>query len=114
MSFNRIYGVGSSPSQALIYSKMNEIECGTKTDFLSVTKTYTVKKPDGIDVDDLELKIIISALEDPNTRNNNKHFIFLKNFYGREKLDRILDTYKKKMERLFVSDVKVLILIAGV
>ena len=96
MSFDRIYGVGRCVEQALIFSKINEIECGAKTDFLKVTKAYLIDKPNNLDVDNLELKIIFSALEPEELRKDNKHYRYLEEFYGKNKLDRLLDIYKTK------------------
>ena len=50
MSYNRIYGKGTTPEQALLYSKINEIGHNTKTSFLKKTRVkyleYKNKYPD--------------------------------------------------------------------
>ena len=94
MSFNRIYGIGLTPSQALIYSKMNEIECNNKTPFLRVTRTYYIDKPNNISVDKLELKIIIASVNKNIIESEN--YRYLKSFYGGKKLEEILKIYRTK------------------
>ena len=96
MSFNRIYGLGVTPSQALIYSKMNEIECNSKTPFLRVTSLYHIEKPDNISVDKLELKIIIASLNNNIIESENTNYSYLKTFYGEKKLVEILKIYRIK------------------
>ena len=96
MSFNRIYGLGLTPSQALIYSKMNEIECNNKTQFLRVTCTYYIDKPNNISVDKLELKIIIASLNKNIIESENSNYSYLKKFYGEKKIETILKIYRTK------------------
>ena len=94
MSFNRIYGIGLTSYQALIYSKMNEIECNNKTPFLRVTRLYHIEKPDNISVDKLEVKIIIAAVNKDLKESEN--YSYLKDFYGEQKLEDILKIYRTK------------------
>lgn len=93
MSFNRIYGLGNTPSQALIYSKMNEIECNSKTPFLRISRLYHIEKPDNISVDNLELKIIIASINKNIICSDQSNYDYLKSYYGNIKLEEILKIY---------------------
>ena len=100
MSFNRIYGYGETPHKAFITSKMNEIECNSRTIFLGKTGIYAIDIPNGITCDLLELYIIGSCnLKDIKTirritETESKYYHYLLDFYGTDELEKIYMIYK--------------------
>lgn len=100
MSFNRIYGYGETPYKAFINSKMNEIECNSRTSFLEKMGIYTIDVPNNITCDLLELYIIgscnyrkIKPLR-RMTDTEKKFYKYLLDFYGTEELEKIHMIYK--------------------
>jgi hypothetical protein len=90
MSYNRIYGKGSTPEEALLYSKINEIGHGTKPRFLKKTNIKYLEYTPTLETDlfmsshqcDRELTI--------SEENANKRLI---ECYSEEELKTIMDIY---------------------
>jgi hypothetical protein len=90
MSYNIIYGKGSTPEEALLYSKINEIGHGTKPRFLKKTNIKYLEYTPTLETDlfmssyqcDRELTI--------SEKNANKRLI---ECYGEEELKTIMDIY---------------------
>mgnify|MGYP005653705059 CR=1 FL=1 len=91
MSYNRIYGKGSTPEEALLYSKINEIGHGTKPRFLKKTNIKYLEYTPTLETDlfmssyqcDRELTI-------SETQAINK----LKDKYGDDEFNSIMEIYR--------------------
>lgn len=100
MSFNRIYGYGETPHKAFITSKMNEIGCNIATPFLKKTRIYSIRKPDDLEGDLLELYIIVScgvkSLEGVRglTTTEANYYNNLVELYGIKELEKICRIYR--------------------
>ena len=94
MSFNRIYGIGNTPNEALIYAKVNEIGHNTRPNFLRKTQ---IKYLEYSNNSVLELKLITTYL----IRNVNRELTTtelnarndLLEYYGKKELNTIMDIF---------------------
>jgi hypothetical protein len=90
MSYNIIYGKGSTPEEALLYSKINEIGHGTKPRFLKKTNIkYLEYTPT------LETDLFMSSYQCDRelTISEAKSIKKLKDYYGEEEFTNIIDIY---------------------
>jgi hypothetical protein len=85
MSYNRIYGKGTTPEQALLYSKINEIGHNTKTPFLKKTR---VKYLEYKNINELETQLVLSSnldtLDREMTTSESNARKKLQEYYGDE------------------------------
>ena len=103
MSYNRIYGKGTTPEQALLYSKINEIGHNTKTSFLKKTR---VKYLEYKNTNLLETQLVLSSNLDTLDRvlstsesNARKQ---LEEYYGDEELVNIYDIYNNPQSEIAI------------
>jgi hypothetical protein len=91
MSYNIIYGIGCSPEEALLYSKINEIGHRTNPRFLKKTNVkYLEYTPT------LETDLFMSSLQYDRelTISEAKSIKKLKDNYGENEFNTIMDIYR--------------------
>lgn len=92
MSYHKIYGIGNTPKEALLYSKINEIGHGTKPRFLKKTDVKYLEYTPTLETD-LVMSSVDFGSREP-TISEEKAIKKLKNNYGEQEFNTIMDIYR--------------------
>lgn len=92
MSYNVIYGKGSTPKEALLYAKINEIGHGTNPSFLKKTNIKYLEYSNTLQTD-LFMASLDFRTREP-TISEEKAIKKLKDTYGEQEFNTILNIYK--------------------
>jgi len=94
MSYHKIYGIGSTPKEALLYAKINEIGHGTKPSFLKKTNVKYLEYTSTLETD-LFMSSVDYGSREP-TISEEKAIKKLKNDYGEDEFNTIMNIYSDK------------------
>ena len=91
MSYNIIYGKGRTPTEALLYAKINEIGHGTKPSFLKKTNVKYLEYSNTLETDlfmaslEYDRELTISETQAINKLNDK---------YGDDEFNSIMEIYR--------------------
>jgi len=91
MSYRKIYGIGNTPEEALLYAKINEIGHGTKPNVLKKTDVKCLEYSKTLELDLFSASL---TYDRELTTTETQAIKNLKNTYCDEDFNTILDIYR--------------------